>query len=338
MGRSLYPPIEPYSVSYLKVSDLHEICYEEAGNPEGRPAVFLHGGPGAGIVPIYRQVFNPKLYRIVLPDQRGAGRSRPHGELRENTTWDLVADLERLREHLRIPRWMVVGGSWGGTLALAYAQAYPDSVSAMILRGTWLARQRDLDWQTGSSGAAQLYPQEYHDFVSYIPPGERDDVVAAYLERLASTDPVVANAAAQNWGRWESCKISLDPRADLAGRSFEDVAGDYLHMAKFEALYEHKRAWLKRDCQLLEDMPRIAHIPGVVICGRYDTITPPESSWAIAERWPAAELKLVPATGHAFFEAGIIDAHVTATDHFGALPGPANGWNAAVKPPRQFSG
>lgn len=326
--RSLYPPIEPYRISYLKVSDLHEICYEEAGNAEGRPVVFLHGGPGAGIVPIYRQIFDPKVYRIVLPDQRGAGRSRPHGELRENTTWDLVADLERLREHLEIPRWMVVGGSWGGTLALAYAQAHPQCVSALILRGTWLARQRDIDWQFGASGASDLYPHEYDEFVSYIPPAERNDIVAAYLRRLTSADLSVANEAARNWGRWEACKISLDPQADLAGRSFEDVAGDYLHMAKFEALYEHKRAWLKRDCQLIEDMPRIAHIPGVVICGRYDTITPPEASWSIVRRWPAAELKLVPATGHAFFEPGIVDAHVTATDHFASLPGPANGWNA----------
>jgi proline iminopeptidase len=316
--RTLYPPIEPYRVAHLEVSELHEICYEEVGSPRGRPVVFLHGGPGAGIVPIYRQIFDPAAYRVVLPDQRGTGRSRPQGELRENTTWDLVADLEKLREHLSIERWMVVGGSWGGTLALAYAQTHPARVSALILRGVWLVRQRDREWSFGPDGAAQLYPQEYRRFIDHIPVAERYDLPGAYLRRLLGTDPAAANAAARHWGDWEGCKISLHPEADLAGTSFEAVAGDYLRMAKFEVLYEHHRAWLTRDNQLLEDMPRIAHIPGVVICGRYDTITPPDASWEVARRWPAAELKLVPATGHAFFEAGIVDAHVTATDRFAA--------------------
>ena len=313
-GRALYAPLEPYRVAYLRVSALHEVCYEEAGNPAGRPVVFLHGGPGAGIVPIYRRIFDPAAYRIVLPDQRGAGRSRPGGELRENTTWDLVADLERLREHLGIHRWMAVGGSWGGTLALAYAQAHPERVTAIILRGPWLARQRDHAWQHGPDGAAQLYPQEYRQWVDHIPPAERDDLVAAYLRRMLGTDRAVADEAARQWGRWENCKGSLLAEAD----GEEDAGGlgvDYLKIARFEAQYEHHRCWL-RDDQLLEDMPRIAHIPGVVICGRYDTITPPECSWEIARRWPAAELQLVPATGHSFTEPGIIDAHVKATERF----------------------
>jgi proline iminopeptidase len=321
--RSLYPPVEPYATGYLRVSDVHEIYFEEAGNPGGRPVVFLHGGPGAGIVPVYRRIFDPAAYRIVLPDQRGAGRSRPRGELRENTTWHLVADLERLREHLGIARWMVVGGSWGGTLALAYAQTHPERVCAIVLRGPWLARQRDHEWQHGPDGAAQLYPEEYREWVEHIPPQEREDLVAAYLRRLLGADAAAATAAARHWGRWEACKISLHPDADLAGMSLEDVGADYLQIAKFEAMYERHRCWLARDGQLLEDMPRIAQIPGVVICGRYDTITPPESSWEIARRWPAAELRLVPATGHGFFEAGIIDAHVRATDRLAALPG---GW------------
>ena len=313
--RTLYPPIEPFRVAYLKVSELHEICYEEAGNPKGLPVVFLHGGPGAGIVPIYRRIFDPARYRIVLPDQRGAGRSKPQGELKENTTWDLVADLERLREHLQIERWMVVGGSWGATLALAYAQTHPERVSAVILRGTWLARQCDTGWHMDTTGAAQLYPQEYREFVDFIPPEERGDLVAAYLRRVTGADVELAKAAALHWGNWEGCKISLQPDADLGGASFDSMAGDYLRMAKFEILYEHHHAWL-REGQLLEDMPRMAQIPGVVICGRYDTITPAEGSWEVARRWPAATFELLPATGHAFFEARMIDAHVRATDRF----------------------
>jgi len=309
---AFYPPIEPYNTGRLRVSELHELFYEEVGNPDGKPVVLLHGGPGAGLIPLYRQAFDPEKYRVVLFDQRGCGQSTPFGELRENTTWDIVADIEKLREHLGIKRWQVFGGSWGGTLALAYAQTHPESVSEMVLRGVWMARKAEIDFDFGH-GANWMFPQEWDQFVSHIQMEERGDLVEAYFRRLSSDDETVRLAAGNAWGAWESCRFSMLPNPSMVDDHVQEYA-DVLSL--MECHYTRNRCWLKSDTQLLDDMHKIRHIPAIMVFGRYDLITPVANGWELKKTWPEAELVIIPDEGHAFNEPGIAAALVAATDYF----------------------
>lgn len=309
---ALYPPIEPYATGRLKVSETHELHYEEVGNPEGKPAVFLHGGPGAGLIPLYRQAFDPERYRVVLFDQRGSGQSTPRGELEENTTWHIVEDIERLREHLGIDRWLVFGGSWGGTLGLAYAQTYPERVTELVLRGIWMARQAEIDFQF-RGGCNWIFPEAWEKFRAAIPESERGDLVEAYYQRLTSEDPVVRRRAARAWGEWESCKFSLVTNPSLV-EDTREVYDDVL--ALMECHYTRNRCWLDADTQLLDGVERIRHIPAALVFGRYDLITPMGTAWTLKKAWPEAELIVIPDEGHAFNEPGIAAALVAATDFY----------------------
>jgi len=311
--RTLYPAIEPYDAGRLMVSSLHELYYEQAGDPRGRPVIFLHGGPGGGIVPVYRQVFDPQRYRIVLLDQRGCGRSTPKLELAENTTWHIVADLEALREHLGIDAWQVFGGSWGTTLGLAYAQKHPDSVLEMILRGVTPWRQMDMDWEFEHARA--VWPDVWERFSGLAGKSAARDILEAYWDLFNSPDESVRARAAEVWGEWEAVKCSLVPQWDPGS----DWAASYADgLAKIECHYCMNNAFLETDTQLLDDMHRIAHIPGVIVQGRYDMCTPMDGAWEVARRWPAAELKIVPDEGHLFLEPGILHEMITATDKFAA--------------------
>jgi proline iminopeptidase len=296
----------------LRVSALHELYFEECGNPRGKPAVFLHGGPGAGLVPVYRQAFDPARYRIVLFDQRGSGRSTPRGALDENTTWHHVADIEQLRKHLGIARWLVAGGSWGGTLALAYAQTHPERVTELILRGVASWRQLEHDWMY-RFGANVLFPDAWDDFVAPIPPDERDDLVRAYYRRLTSTDAALRSAAARAWGAWESAIVSLVPDLTFVAQH-SAVYEESLSL--MECHYMVNGAWLRSDTQLIDDLHKICHIPAVAVFGRYDLITPVQIGWDMQRRWPELDLVVVPDAGHAFTEPGIARAMVQASDRF----------------------
>ncbi len=312
---ALYPPIRSYHRAYLRVSDLHELSFEECGNRSGKPAIFLHGGPGGAIDPAMRRFFNPKRYRIVLLDQRGCGASRPHGELRENTTWDLVADIEALREHLGIARWLVFGGSWGSTLALAYAQRHPERVSELVLRGIFLLRRSELDWfYQNPQGAGSIFPDLWEKYVEHIPAQERGDMMQAYYRRLTSQDPAVRAAAASAWATWEGATSFLRTNAAYVAK-FEhpDYASAF---ARIEAHYFVNGGFLRCDDQLLRDVGRIRHIPGVIVQGRYDVVCPARSAWDLHRAWPEAQLRIVPSAGHSAFEPGIIRELVHATDRF----------------------
>ncbi len=314
--RDLYPPIEPFDDGYLPVSDLHTVHYEQAGRRDGKPALFLHGGPGGGLDPDYRRYFDPARWRVVLFDQRGSGKSTPHAELRENTTWDLVADAERLREHLRIDRWMVFGGSWGSTLALAYAQTHPQRVSALVLRGIFLLRRRELLWFY-QEGASWLFPDAWEEYLKPIPEAERGDLMSAYYRRLTSDDPAVRREAARAWSVWEgtTSKLRVDPDAvaRFGGEAFADA------FARIECHYFVHGAWLRSDTQLLDDVSKIAHLPAIIVQGRYDVVCPAASAWALHRRWPNSRLTIVPDAGHSMKEPGILSELVRATDEFAAL-------------------
>jgi proline iminopeptidase len=308
----LYPPIDAYKEGRLTVSALHTLYYEESGNPGGKPVVVLHGGPGAGSSPLYRQAFNPRAYRIVQFDQRGCGRSEPRGELRDNTTPHLIADIEALRTHLAIDSWQVFGGSWGGTLALAYGQTHPDRVTEFVIRGASLWRKRDFDW-IYQFGAHAFHPDAWNQFVELIPTEERQDMLGAYLRRLKSDEPDVRDVAARRLGIWEMANISLraHPEQEAAHLPL------YLQgLALFEAEYAAKGGWFKHDGQLLEDMRLLRDVPAVIVYGAYDLITPPAIGWEIHRAWPEAEFVIVPEAGHAFYEPAIAGALVAATDRF----------------------
>lgn len=314
--RRLYPPIKPYNSGFLRVSDLHEIYFEECGNPRGKPAVFLHGGPGGGTDPKMRRFFDPKRYRIVLLDQRGSGKSRPHACLEQNTTWDLVADIERVREHLGIEKWLVFGGSWGSTLALAYAETHPDRVTEMILRGIFLMRRSELEWfYQNPEGAASLYPDLWEEFLAPIPESERGDMMAAYYKRLTSEDPEELRRAAVAWSVWEGATSYLQFKPDHIQRFREDAAYAAA-FARIECHYFVNRGFFRSDTQLLEDVERIRHIPAVIVQGRYDVVCPTRSAWDLHKAWPEADLRIVPDAGHSAFEPGITSELVSATDRF----------------------
>ncbi|MBK7828180.1 prolyl aminopeptidase [Nannocystis sp.] len=310
---ALYPEIEPHSTGTLRVSSLHSIYYEESGNPEGKPVVFLHGGPGGGTDPKQRRFFDPQAYRIVLFDQRGCGQSTPHAELRENTTWDLVADIEKLRSHLAIDRWQVFGGSWGSTLALAYAQTHPRRVSELVLRGIFLLRRSELLWFY-QDGASALFPDAWEAFLAPIPAGERGDLMKAYHRRLTSDDPATRLEAARAWSVWEASTSFLLQRPDyIANAAGDDFA---LAFSRIEAHYFVHRGFLEREQQLIENIGRLRHIPSVIVQGRYDVVCPMASAWQLHRAWPEAELVVVPDAGHSAFEPGILEALVAATDRF----------------------
>jgi proline iminopeptidase len=313
--RVLHPPAQPYRTGTLPVSDLHTLYYEEVGRPEGRPAVFLHGGPGGGIEEHYRRYFDPGRWRVVLFDQRGCGRSTPYAELRDNTTWSLVADIERLREHLGIERWVVFGGSWGSTLALAYAETHPDRCLGLILRGIFLLRRKELLWFY-QEGASWLFPDAWEAFLAPIPEVERGDLMSAYHRRLTSEDPEVRRVAARAWSIWEGSTSKLHPDPHLLEHFGEDRFAEAF--ARIESHYFVNGAFLRSDTQLLDDAPRIAHLPGVIVQGRYDVVCPAASAWALHRKWPGSELRLVGDAGHSITEPGIVDALVQATDDFAA--------------------
>jgi proline iminopeptidase len=310
---SLYPPIEPHRTGTLRVSDLHQLYFEESGNPAGKPVVFLHGGPGGGTDARHRCFFDPARYRIVLFDQRGCGKSVPAASLAENTTAHLVADIEALREHLGIARWMVFGGSWGSTLALAYAEAHPAVVTELVLRGIFLLREAEVQWFY-QRGASMIFPDAWEQYVAPIPEAERGDLLAAYYARLMGDDPAAQLAAARAWSVWEGSTSRLIPDPALIARFGADVFA--LTFARIECHYFVNKGFFARDGQLLEDVGRIRHIPAVIVQGRYDVVCPLDSAWALHRAWPEAELVIVPDAGHSANEPGISRALVAATDRF----------------------
>jgi proline iminopeptidase len=316
--RDLYPEIEPLETGMLDVGDGQHIYWEISGNLEGKPVVFLHGGPGAGTTPTHRRLFDPARYRIVLFDQRGCGLSIPHAsepdaDLAANTTWHLVADMERLRAHLGIDRWQVFGGSWGSALALAYAETHPERVTELVLRGIFTLRREELDWFY-EGGASAVFPDLWEDFVAPIPLLERGRLIEAYGRLLQHPDPEVHQPAAIAWARWESSTITLLPQADTIARFTEPEFATAF--ARIENHYFRHGGWWEEG-QLIRDATRLASIPAVIIQGRYDMCTPAMTAWALHQAWPEAELRIIGDAGHAFDEPGILDALIQATDRFG---------------------
>lgn len=318
--RGLYPPIEAYRTGKLRVSPIHTLYFEESGNPKGKPVVFVHGGPGGGTDPKMRRFFDPKRYRIVLFDQRGCGQSTPHASLVDNTTWHLVDDMERLREHLGIEAWQVFGGSWGSTLGLAYAEMHPQRVTELVLRGIFLLRRSEIEWfYQNPNGAASLFPDLWEQYVAVIPKSERGDMVAAYYRRLTGRNQAVLAKAARAWSLWEGATSYLHLNDDYVARFGESAYATAF--ARIECHYFINRGFLKTDAQLLEQARRLKKIPGVIVQGRYDVICPMTSAWALHRAWPEAELRIVGDAGHSAFEVGIIHELVSATDRFARRPG-----------------
>ena len=320
IAEGLYPEIEARRTGRLRVSTAHELYWEESGNPDGKPVVFLHGGPGGGSDARYRRFFHPERYRIVQFDQRGCGRSTPHASLEDNTTWDLVADIERLREHLGIDRWQVFGGSWGSTLALAYAQEHPARVTEMVLRGIFLLRKREIDWFY-QDGACLLFPDAWEKYLEPIPPAERGDLVHAYHRRLTGDEREERLRAALAWSIWEASTSRLYMDTDSIQRMSRDEFA--LAFARIECHYFVNRGFLRTDAQLLENVDRIRHIPAAIVQGRYDVVCPMESAWLLHRAWPEAEFKVVPDAGHSAVEPGITRELVNATDRFANVTGNA---------------
>jgi proline iminopeptidase len=317
--KTLYPAIEPFETARLRVSPVHELYYEQCGKPNGQPAVFLHGGPGGGLIPEYRQFFDPTTYRVVLFDQRGAGQSTPHASLEENTTWHLVEDIECLREHLGIERWLVFGGSWGSTLSLAYAQTHPDRVSALVLRGIFLCRPNEIRWfyQEGE-GAGAIFPDVWEEYVRIIPHAERGDMLSAYHRRLMSDDEAVRLEAAKAWSIWEGSTSKLFPDQQLIDHAGETHFA--LALALIECHYFVNNAFFESDNYLVENIGKIRHIPAVIVQGRYDVVCPMMSAWELHRAWPEAELEIIGDAGHSATEPGIVRALIDATDRFRAVP------------------
>ena len=310
--RGLYPEIEPFETGFLDVGDGHSIYWERVGTRGAKPAVFLHGGPGGGISPAHRRLFDPALYDVMLFDQRGCGRSVPHAELEANTTWHLVADIERLRQAMGVDRWLVFGGSWGSTLALAYSQTHPGRVSELVVRGIYTLTKAELDWYY-QFGVSEMFPDKWERFLAPIPEGERGDLMAAYRKRLTSPDRAERVAAAKAWSLWEGETITLLPEPETSDRFGEDEFA--LAFARIENHFFVHGGWLE-DGQLLRDAHRLAGIPGVIVHGRYDMPCPARYAWELARAWPDAEFFLVEGAGHAYSEPGILDRLIYATDKF----------------------
>ena len=311
--RSFYPQIDPYNHGMLEVSNGHEIYYEQSGNPDGKPAVYVHGGPGGGCSPGQRRVFDPEKYRIILFDQRGCGRSRPFASLENNTTWDLVADMERLREHIGIEQWQVCGGSWGSTLSLAYAQTHPERVTELILRGIFTLRKSELDWYY-QGGAARIFPDEWEKFVAPIPESERGNFIEAYYQRLTSDDKDIQLEAARAWSIWEGSTINLLQRPEQIAHFGSDRFA--VAFARIECHYFINGGFLESDNWLIDQAYRVKEIPTVIVQGRYDVCTPMATAWDLHKALPEAEFFIVPDAGHAFNEPGIADYLVRTTDRF----------------------
>jgi proline iminopeptidase len=315
--RSFYPEIEPFASGHLDVGDGHSIYWERVGTRGAKPAVFLHGGPGGGLSSSQRRAFDPARYDVLLFDQRGCGKSLPFASLEHNTTWDLVADIEKLREMTGVPRWLVFGGSWGSTLALAYAQTHPDRVTQIVLRGIFALRRWELEWYY-QHGASLLFPDKWERFVSVIPEAERSDMIAAYRRRLVGSDHAEQLGAAKEWARWEGETITLLPDPSVSDAFYGD---DYaLAFARIENHYFVHAGWMD-DGQLLRDVGRIRHIPAVIVQGRYDVACPPQTAWDLHRAWPEAEFHMVEGAGHAYSQPGILHHLIEATDRFaGAAP------------------
>jgi proline iminopeptidase len=305
----LYPAIQPYVTHSLKVTPPHILHVEECGNPEGVPVLFVHGGPGSGCEPWHRSFFDPERYRIILFDQRGAGRSAPHASLEDNTTQDLVADMEVIREHLGVDKWVLFGGSWGSTLSLVYAETYPERVAGLILRGIFLCRPEEIHWFY-QEGANRIFPDHWQEFVRPIPEAERKDLLHAYHRRLTGDDEVGRMAAAKAWSIWEGRTATLQPRKSVVDHFSDPYTA--LSLARIEAHYFVNDAFLE-DNQILRDVGRIRDIPGTIVQGRYDIICPMQSAWELHQAWPMAEFNVVAEAGHSAAEPGIVDALVKAT-------------------------
>lgn len=308
--------IEPLKTGFLSVGDGHSLYWEESGNPYGTPIVFLHGGPGSGTEPKHRCFFDPKFYRIILFDQRGCGKSTPHSSLHENTTWHLVSDIEKLREHLSIRSWIVFGGSWGSTLALAYATTHPEKVLGLILRGIFLGRKKELDWFY-QFGAHHIFPDEFEKFLEPIPFNERDNLIAAYYQRLTSTDAEIRKKAAIAWSSWEACALRLifDPK------TFASFTHEYRAdaIARVECHYFMNRCFFETDNYLIEQAGKLKKIPTIIIHGRYDIVCPMENAWELHKALPQAKFEIIKDAGHSATEIGITDALIRATESFKKL-------------------
>jgi proline iminopeptidase len=310
--RALYPPIEPYDTGRLDVGDGHSLYWERCGTSGAKPAVFLHGGPGAGCSPDHRRQFDPERYDLLLFDQRGCGRSTPHASLEANTTWHLVDDIERLRMLAGHESWLVFGGSWGSTLALAYAQTHPRRVTELVLRGIFTFRQTELDWLY-LYGASEVYPDKWRDFLAPIPDAERGDLVAAYHRRLTGPDAAVQLAAAKAWSQWEAETVTLLPSPEtIEEHTSDDFA---IAISRIENHYMLNRGWLEEG-QLLANARRLEGIPAVIVQGRHDMCTPPATAWELHQAWPEARLEIVPDGGHLFSEPGVLDGLIRAADEF----------------------
>lgn len=314
--REPYPPIEPFNEFFLNVSDLHTIHVEEAGNPKGKPVVFLHGGPGGGIEPIYRQYFNPEKWRIILFDQRGCGQSTPFAELRDNTTWDLVRDIEMIRKYLNIEKWVVFGGSWGSTLSMAYAETHSERVKGLILRGIFMLRRKELHWFY-QEGANYIYPDAWEHYLKPIPSEERGDLLNAFYKRLTSNDKQTRLDAARAWSIWEGSTSKLYPNDQLIDRFGEEDFAEAF--ARIECHYFVNRGWFNPEDQLLQNIDRIRHVPASIVQGRYDVVCPTTSAWDLHKAWPEAEFHVVPDAGHSMTEPGIRSRLIEITDQFAKL-------------------
>ena len=313
---SLFPPIEPFNDLFLKVSDLHTIHVEEAGNPDGKPVLFVHGGPGGGIEPIYRQYFNPEKWRIILFDQRGCGKSTPFAELTENTTWDLESDIETIRVHLHIEKWVVFGGSWGSTLSLAYAQSHPERVKGIILRGIFLLRQKEIRWFY-QEGASNIYPDAWENYLKPIEEGERNDLLSAYYKRLTSENKEIRLEAAKAWSTWEGSTLKLLPDEKIMHHFGEDDFSEAI--ARIECHYFMNKGWFDPEDQLLQNISIIRHVPGAIVQGRYDIVCPMISAWELHQAWPEAEFYVIKDAGHSITEPGIAEKLVQLTEQFADL-------------------
>jgi proline iminopeptidase len=315
--RSLYPEIQPYETGMLDVGDGHRLYWELSGNPNGKPVVFLHGGPGGGSSPEHRRQFNPDKYKILVFDQRGCGKSTPYASLDHNTTWDLVGDIEKLRTQVaKVDKWQVFGGSWGSTLSLTYAQTHPERVTEIVLRGIFLFDQYEIDWMYTAGGASQVYPDKFEEFIGLIPEAERGNLVEAYRKRLTSEDKGVQLTAAKAWSKWEGEIVTLLPSpSTIEHFTSPEMA---VAVARIENHYMANHGWLEEG-QLLRDAHKLKGIPGVIVQGRHDTCTPPVAAWQLKHAWPEVELNIIPDAGHLFSEPGNLDGLIRATDKFAGL-------------------
>jgi proline iminopeptidase len=300
----LFPEIEPYDSGHLRVDEVHSVYFEQCGNPTGKPVVFVHGGPGGGSSPVHRRFWDPHVYRIILFDQRGCGRSTPHAELQKNTTWDLIADMERIREHLGIERWQLFGGSWGSALSLAYAQEHPERVTDMVLRGIFLLRQREIDWYY-QEGAGRIFPEAWQKYLEPIPVEERGNLVDAYYRRLTSTDRSERIGAARAWSMWEGSTSRLIPDPAVIERTGDATFAEAF--ARIECHYFINGGFFQDDNQLLNNIHRIQHIPALIVQGRYDIVCPAESAYELHRAWPRSTLKIAPRSGHSALEPEITE-------------------------------